>query len=308
LRIETNLSTDKLKLPAYGGQALIEGVLMRGSRNLAAAFRGPSGEIIVETEKLSGLYTSRLVKIPFLRGLVILWDAIGLGTKYITKSANIQTGENEKIEGPAMVATIVFSFALAIGLFFLLPTGVAALFQKWLAISPFVANLIEGIIRLVLVILYIWLVGKAPDIRRVFTYHGAEHKTINAFEAGANLVPSEVKKYSLHHPRCGTGFILILVLFSIVLFTAIGPLPNLIWRLSSRLVFLPLLVMLAYEYMRFSANHLDNKFLKILSLPGMAMQRLTTVEPPDDVLEVAICAFNNMYGLENNPKPDESQV
>ncbi len=189
------MSTSKLKLPAYGGQALIEGVLMRGSKNLAAAFRAPSGEINVETEILSGIYTSRLVKIPFLRGLVILWDAIGLGTRYITKSANIQTGENEKIEGPAMVATIIFSFALAIGLFFLLPTGIAALFQKWLNFSPFMANLIEGLIRLILVILYIWVVGKAPDIRRVFTYHGAEHKTINAFEAGATLIPSEVKSF-----------------------------------------------------------------------------------------------------------------
>jgi uncharacterized protein YqhQ len=302
------LSTTKLKLPAYGGQALIEGVLMRGSKVLAAAFRDPTGEIKIETEELNGIYTSRLVKIPFLRGLVILWDAIGLGTKYITKSANIQSGEDEKIEGPAMVATIVFSFALAIGLFFLLPTGVAALFQKWLDFSPFTANLLEGIIRLVLVILYIWLVGKAKDIRRVFTYHGAEHKTINAFEAGANLIPSEVKKYSLHHPRCGTGFILILVLFSILLFSAIGPLPNLFVRLSSRIILLPPLVMLAYEYMRFSANHLDNKFLKILSLPGMAMQKLTTVEPPDDVLEVAICAFTTMYSLENKKLSNESQV
>lgn len=302
------MSTTKLKLPTYGGQALIEGVLMRGSKFLAAAFRDPTGEIKVETEELSGIYTSRLVKIPFLRGLVILWDAIGLGTRYITKSANIQTGENEKIEGPAMVATIALSFALAIGLFFLLPTGIAALFQKWLNFSPFMANFLEGLIRLVLVILYIWLVGKASDIRRVFTYHGAEHKTINAFEAGANLIPSEVKKFSLHHPRCGTGFILILVLFSILLFTAIGPLPNLFIRLASRIVLLPPLVMLAYEYMRFSANHLDNKFLKILSLPGMAMQKLTTVEPPDDVLEVAICAFTTMYSLENNKVPNGNQV
>ena len=302
------MNTTKLKLPAYGGQALIEGVLMRGSKVLAAAFRDPSGEIKVETEELNGIYTSRLVKIPFLRGLVILWDAIGLGTKYITKSANIQTGEDEKIEGPAMVATIALSFTLAIGLFFLLPTGIAALFQKWLGFSPFIANLLEGIIRLVLVILYIWLVGKAKDIRRVFTYHGAEHKTINAFEAGANLIPSEVKKYSLHHPRCGTGFILILVLFSILLFSAIGPLPNLLLRLSSRIILLPPLVMLAYEYMRFTANHLDNKFFKILSLPGMAMQKLTTVEPPDDVLEVAICAFTTMYSLENKTVTYESQV
>jgi uncharacterized protein YqhQ len=300
------VSAEKLKLPSYGGQALIEGVLMRGQRFLAAAFREPSGSIKVVTEKLGGIYTSRITKIPFLRGLVILWDAIGLGTRYITLSANIQTGEDEKIEGPAMFATIAFSFLIAIGLFFLLPAGIGTLFQKWLGVSSFVANMIEGLIRLFLVILYIWGVGKSKDIRRVFTYHGAEHKTINAFEAGSELIPSEVKKFSLHHPRCGTGFILILVLFSIILFTLIGPIDNLLIKLSSRIILLPVLVMVSYEYMRFASNHLKNKYLRLLSYPGMAMQKLTTFEPSDDVLEVAITAFKSMYDLEISNKLNET--
>ena len=293
------MSTEKLKLPSYGGQALIEGVLMRGSNYLAASMRDPSGKIQTQTEKLQGLYTSKLAKLPFLRGLVILWDSIGLGTKYLTISANYQTGEDEKIEGPALIGTLVFSFAVAIGLFFLAPAGVAALLEKWFAITPFFTNMIEGLIRLVLVIGYIWGVGKMADIRRVFTYHGAEHKTINAFEAGAELTPENVKKYSLHHPRCGTGFILILVVFSVILFTLLGPMPNIALRLLSRVVLLPILIMLAYEYMRFTSNHLGNRFVRGLALPGMLMQRLTTVEPTLDIIEVAISSFNAMYELEN---------
>jgi uncharacterized protein YqhQ len=288
-----------LKMPSYGGQALIEGVLMRGQKFLAAAFREPDGSIKITSEELSGIYKSKISKLPFFRGLIGLWDALGLGMKYITISANIQTGEDEKIEGPAMVLTMVISFALAIGLFFLLPTGIAAIIQKSVEITPFTTNLLEGVIRLIIIILYIWLVGKSKDIRRVFTYHGAEHKTINAFEAGANLTPGEVAKFPLFHPRCGTGFILILVIFSIILFTIIGPIPNLLLRLSSRVILLPLLVMVAYEYMRFSSNYLAHPILKYLSSPGMFLQRLTTNEPSDEILEVAIAAFKRMYELEN---------
>lgn len=294
------MSNQELKMPAYGGQALIEGVLMRGQKYLAAAFREPNGAIKVVDEELTGIYRSKVTKWPFLRGLVILWDSIGLGTRYITISANVQTGEDEKIEGPAMALTLIVSFALAIGLFFLLPTGLAALVEKLAPMSSFVINLLEGLIRLGIVILYIWLVGKSQEIKRVFSYHGAEHKTINAFEDDATLTPGEVAKYTLFHPRCGTGFILILVIFSVILFSLLGPMPNLAIRLLSRVVLLPLLVMVAYEYMRFSANHLSHPILKYLSYPGMLLQRLTTVEPSPDQLEVSIAAFKRMYELEHH--------
>ena len=291
------MSTDKLKLPAYGGQALMEGVLMRGSHFLSAAVRDPSGKIIIKSETLGGIYTSPIVKIPFLRGLVILWDAIGLGTKYLTFSANIQTGEEEKIEGPALSLAVFFSFAVAIGLFFVAPAALVALVQHWLHFSAFLGNLIEGLIRLLLVIGYIWAIGKMPDIHRVFMYHGSEHKTINAFESGSELTPEKVAHYSLQHPRCGTGFILILVIFSVILFSLFGPM-SILWRLVSRVVLLPVLVMLAYEFMRFTANHLDNRFVRMLAAPGLAMQHLTTAEPTLDMLEVAITAFNSMYDQE----------
>ena len=292
------MSTDKLKLPAYGGQALMEGVLMRGSHYLSAAVRDPSGQIVIKSEKLTGIYTSKITKIPFLRGLVILWDSLGLGTKYLTYSANIQTGEDEKIEGPAMTLTLVVSFAIAIGLFFLAPAGVVQLIEKWLHLTPFVGNLLEGLIRLLLVIGYMWGIGKMADIHRVFMYHGAEHKTINAFESGSELTPEKVASFSLQHPRCGTGFVLIVVIFSVIIFAILGHL-TIWWRLASRVLLLPLIIMLAYEYMRFTANHLDNKFIKALAAPNLAMQKLTTAEPTLDILEVAIAAFNHMYDQEN---------
>jgi uncharacterized protein YqhQ len=292
------MSTNKLKLPAYGGQALMEGVLMRGSHYLSAAVRDPEGKIVIQSEKLTGIYTSKIVKIPFLRGLVILWDAVGLGTKYLTFSANIQTGEDEKLEGPAMTLTVLFSFVLAIALFFVAPAALVQLVQHWLQISSFAGNLIEGLIRLVLVIGYMWAVGKMPDIHRVFMYHGAEHKTINAFEGGSELTPEKVSHYSLQHPRCGTGFVLIVVVFSVIIFTLLGPM-SIFWRLASRVLLLPIIIMLAYEYMRFTANHLDNAFVRLLAAPNLAMQHLTTAEPTLDILEVAITAFNNMYEQEN---------
>lgn len=297
------MPTNKLKLPSYGGQALIEGVLMRGSHYLAAAMRSPQGEIIVEKEELHGIYMSPLAKIPFLRGIVILWDALGLGTKYLTKSANVQTGEEEKIEGPALYGTLFVSFAIAIAIFFLAPAAIAHALQTPLRLSVFWGNMVEGLIRLVLIILYIWAVGRMPDIRRVFSYHGAEHKTINAFEAGAELTPESVQKYSLHHPRCGTGFILILVVFSIIVFALLGPL-SLVWRLITRIILIPVIAMVAYEYMRFIANHLDLAFFRWLSKPNMAMQRLTTVEPSLDMIEVAITAFKTMYEEETRQKTE----
>lgn len=294
-----NKKDNELKLPSYGGQALIEGVLMRGSSFLAAAFRAPDGTIVTQTEKLTGLYTTKLVKIPFLRGLIILWDALGLGTKYLTISANIQAGEDEKLEGSALTLTLLISFAVAIGLFFLAPAGIATLFENWFSLTAFTSNMIEGFIRLAFTIGYIWGVGKMPDIKRVFSYHGAEHKTINAFEASATMEISGIRPFPVYHPRCGTGFIVILMVFSIILFALLGPIPNIFIKLLSRILLIPVLVMVAYEYMKFSANHIDHPVFKYLSSINMAMQRLTTVEPSDEMIEVAKTAFETMYKLEN---------
>ena len=287
----------KERMPSYGGQAVIEGVLMRGQTSLAMANRTPEGEIVVSQEKLTGIYTTNIRKIPFLRGLILLWDSLGLGMQYLTESANIQTGEEEKLEGPALFLTLAFSLVAGIGLFFLLPALVSGLLEKVVIVSPWVTNLFEGVLRLVILVVYLWAIGKMPEIKRVFMYHGAEHKTINAFEDNAELTPSVVKGYSLEHPRCGTSFILTLVLLSIIAFSLLGPL-SLLWRLLSRLLMIPILAGIAYEYIRLMANHLDSPIVKTLIKPNLALQHLTTREPSEEMLEVSIKAFETMYAME----------
>lgn len=287
----------KERMPSYGGQAVIEGVLMRGKSAIAMANRNPEGEIVVKQEELTGIYTTNIRKIPFLRGLILLWDALGLGLQYLTESANIQTGEDEKLEGPALYLTLGISLLLSIGLFFLLPALVSGLLEKVITASHWVINLLEGLLRLIILVVYLWAIGKMPDIERVFMYHGAEHKTINAFEDNAELTPEIVKGYSVEHPRCGTSFILTLVLFSIIIFSLLGPLP-LHWRLLSRLLMIPFLAGISYEYIRWMANHLDSPIVKALIKPNLALQHLTTREPTEEMLDVSITAFNTMYAME----------
>src|SRR4030065_1143673 len=202
---------EKLKLPTYGGQAVIEGVMMRGRQSLAIAMRAPDQKIVIHTEKLSHIYQSRWLKIPLLRGMVMLWDALGLGIRALTMSANTQSGEDNKIEGPALFGTLFISLALAIGLFFLAPAAIGHLTESLIAASSqgaWFGNLVEGLMRLAILVGYIWFVGKVSDIQRVFAYHGAEHKTSTAFEAGVALEALEIKKYSTAHTRCGTAFLL----------------------------------------------------------------------------------------------------
>lgn len=281
------------KLPSYGGQAVIEGVMMRGSNNVAIAMRAPDNQIIIHTEALQGIYKSDLTKIPFLRGLIMLWDALGLGMRALTLSANTQTGEDEKLEGPQLFLTLGVALVLGIGLFFLLPAFLGQLSERFLGLNAWSGNVMEGVLRLALLIGYIWAVGRMPDIQRVFAYHGAEHKTINAFEAGAELTPEKVSEYPLEHTRCGTAFLLTLVLLSVLVFSLLGPLP-MGMRLISRIVMLPILAMLAYEYIRWTAKHIESPIVKWMVKPNLALQKLTTREPNLEMLEVSIAAFNAM--------------
>jgi uncharacterized protein YqhQ len=285
------------KLPSYGGQAVIEGVLMRGKNSIAMATRAPNKEIVVHKEKLTGIYTSNLRNFPFIRGLIILWDSLGLGMRFLTISANVQTGEDEKLEGPMLYVTLAISIAIGIGFFFLTPALISGLLVKYTAISAFMSNLLEGLLRLILLIAYLWGIGKMADIKRVFMYHGAEHKTINAFEDGVELTPKNVMPYSVEHPRCGTSFILTLVLLSILIFSLFGPLP-LHWRLITRLLMIPVLAGISYEYIRLLSRHLDSPFVKVIVKPNLALQQMTTREPTLDMLEVSIQAFNTMYAME----------
>lgn len=287
----------KERLPAYGGQAVIEGVLMRGKKSIAMACRNPEGNIEIVQENLTGIYKKDFYKIPFLRGLISLWDSMGIGIRYLTQSANIQTGEEEKIEGASLFFTALVSILIGVGIFFLLPAAISGWIEKNSQLFYIWINLIEGAIRLILLIGYLLLVGQMKDIKRTFSYHGAEHKTINAFEAGIDLTPELVGKQSRVHPRCGTSFILTLVVVSILIFSAFPEMP-MIWRLISRLLMIPLVAAISYEYIRFLALHMDNPFIKFISKPNLALQNLTTREPDIEMLEVSIAAFNSMYQKE----------
>ncbi len=289
------------KLPAYGGQAVIEGVMMRGSQAMAIAVRDPKGEILLNTKPLGKIYRGRLSKIPFLRGVLGLWDALGLGMQALTYSANVAAGEEVKVEGPALWITVAISLTFGIGLFMLAPAAIGAGIDyladmagiELARATGWAGNLIEGLSRLGLIISYVWLIGLIPDIKRLYRYHGAEHKTINAFEAGAPLTPESVAKFPLEHPRCGTAFLLVFVVLSIVVFSLLGPLP-LGLRLVSRILMLPVLAGIAYEYLRFTARYISNPLIRLIVVPNLMMQRLTTREPDLTMLEVSITAFEAM--------------
>jgi uncharacterized protein YqhQ len=286
------------KLVNYGGQAIMEGVLMRGKRTFATAMRSPDGSIVVKSGLLGGIYKSNFAKIPFLRGLILLWDSLGLGMSALTDSANLQTGQDEKLEGWAITTTISLTILAAISIFFLAPAGVGWLTERYLLWNPWWSNLVEGCIRLIFLMGYIWGIGFIPEIGRVFAYHGAEHKTINAYEAGVELSPSAVAKFSVEHPRCGTAFLLTLMVLSLFFFTILGPLP-LSWRLISRVVMIPILTGIAYEYLRWTSNNIHFQIVRWLITPSLALQHLTTREPDEKMLEVAISAFQMMRKTEH---------
>lgn len=283
----------------YGGQAVLEGVMMRGSKAMAVAVRNPEGEIITHVEPVNQtIYNGPVSRIPFARGLTMLWDALGLGLRSLMFSADVALGEEEEasFSGPVAWGTVAVSFAFAIGLFFVLPVLVVGFLDRWIQ-SSLVSNLIEGAIRLLLFVGYVWVIGKTPDIKRVFAYHGAEHKTINTYEAGKTVILDNVQRFTTLHPRCGTGFLLSVVVISILLFSLLGR-PDWWLRVLSRILLIPVVAGVAYEYIRFSARHMDNRVIRAITAPNLAMQRLTTREPDSDMLEVAITAFNGMMAAE----------
>jgi uncharacterized protein YqhQ len=291
----------------YGGQAVLEGVMMRGSRALAVAVRNPAGEIVTHVEPVNQtLYNGPINRIPFVRGLTMIWDALGLGMRSLMFSADVALGEDEEtsFSGPVAWGTLTFSFAFAIGLFFVLPSLVVNFIDDRIS-SSLLSNLLEGLFRLLLFVGYVYLIGLMPDIRRVFGYHGSEHKTINAYEAGAELTPASVQRFTTLHPRCGTAFLLSVVVISILLFSLLGR-PPLWLRVVSRIVLIPVIAGVAYEYIRFSARHMDKLWMRAIVAPNLAMQRLTTREPDLEMLEVSITAFNCMMAAEKAPseKPE----
>ncbi len=288
----------------YGGQAVIEGVMMRGSRQVAVAVRNPEGEIVVHEQDInSSLYNGFWSKVPFVRGLGLLWDSLGLGMRALTFSADVAVGDEAEFSGPMAWGTIALSLAISVALFFLTPAAAADGLHRLTGLdSPFVGNLVEGVIRLLLVIGYIWAIGRMEDIKRLFAYHGAEHKTINAYEDNAPLTPESVARYPLEHPRCGTGFLLVVVVISVLIFSMLGR-PHILLRLASRIVLIPIVAGIAYEYIRLLARNLDKPLARILVAPQLWLQKLTTREPSLDMLEVSITALQNVLATEHLPVP-----
>lgn len=275
----------------------MEGVMMRGSQTMAVALRHPEGHIVIETEPLNEtLYRGPISRIPFLRGLIMLWDALGLGTKALMMSADVAAGEEVSLSGPTSWGMVVIGVGMGVGLFMLLPSFLIGLVAPYIA-GEWLSSLLEGIVRLVLVVGYIWAVGYMPDIRRVFAYHGAEHKTINAYEAGADLSVDGVRPFPTAHTRCGTAFLLTLVVLSVLVFAPFRP-PTLLWRVLSRLVLLPVISGIAYEIIRLTARFADRPWMRVLTRPNLALQRLTTREPDDGMIEVAIAALKHVLTRE----------
>jgi len=279
----------------YGGQAIIEGVMMRGQKNLAIAVRRPNGELKLITRRLPTAYTGTLRKIPFLRGVFVLAETLVIGIQALFQSANIaleEEGKKEEIPGPVLWLTLLGSMALAVALFFLAPLFLTDLIYPHPE-SSLVSNIIEGLIRIGVFILYIGAMNLIPDIKRVFAYHGAEHKTVNAYENGAPLEPEAVQKYSTAHLRCGTSFLLVVLVISIIAFALVGD-PAMWIRILSRVVLIPVIAAIAYEIVQFGAAHADNRLIRTLLTPGLVLQAMTTRQPDDTQVEAAISALQGV--------------
>ncbi len=284
----------------YGGQAVIEGVMMRGRRSMSVAVRGPNGQIHVSTRPVSNAQTG-VRKVWFVRGVVALVESLVLGASALFESANVSLGEEEeKISGPVLWGTMIASFAFAAAIFFVAPLLISdRLIVPHFHYSNLVSNLIEGVVRVVIFILYLAAVNLIPDIRRVFRYHGAEHKTINAYEHHVPLEPEHVSKFSTAHVRCGTSFLFAVMIIAIVVFSLV-PGSNIWLRIASRVVLIPVIAAIGYEFTRFSARFAENRVVRLTFLPGLALQSLTTRQPDNGQLEVAISALKGAIAADNS--------
>jgi uncharacterized protein YqhQ len=294
-----------------GGQAVLEGVMMRGPSNWSLAVRKPDGEIAqVNREINSVMARHRFFRLPIIRGVIALGESLAIGFRALAISANYAAQEEDDDEVSTEIGrgALIFAFAIAIGFALLLFKVTPALVTSWLPIETTGAFVVvEGLIRVTLFILYLVLISFLPDLRRVFQYHAAEHKAINAYEAGAELEPATVQRFSLIHPRCGTAFLLWVMVIAIFVFAFFGQ-PVWYWLITSRILLLPVIAGIAYELIRFAGKHTDNRFLMTLLAPGLWLQRLTTREPTLDQLEVSIRALKDVLTREGRLASEERKV
>jgi uncharacterized protein YqhQ len=289
-----------------GGQAVLEGVMMRGVSTWAVAVRTPEGQIEVESEPLRPwAKRNRLWRVPVLRGVGALAESMAIGFRALAISANAQIeddedGEPEEIGGWVWGLTIAFSLVLAVGLFFVVPVGLTSLIKGQLG-SPLLFWLVEGLLRTGIFIGYIWAISRMSDLRRTFEYHGAEHKTISCYEAEDELTPERAKLYSRLHPRCGTSFLLIVMVLAIFVFAPLG-LPAWYWLVVSRIVGIPVIAGLSYEVIKWAGKNRRKAWVRGIMWPGLMLQNLTTREPDLDQLAVAIASLNAVLSRE---KPED---
>jgi uncharacterized protein YqhQ len=283
----------------YGGQAVMEGVMMRGKEGVAISVRQPNGELNVVKQPLASIYKGRLREMPFIRGIIVLLETLVLGTRALLHSAQVAAAEEGegKIPTALLWGTVAASLALGVALFIMVP-----LFATRYLIDPHISsallsNVLEGLIRIGIFIAYLKLISLIPDIRRVFAYHGAEHKVVNAYEAGVPLEVEAVKNYSTAHARCGTAFLFIVLIVAIFVFALVGQ-PALWIRILSRIALIPVIAVISYEIMKFGAAQINNKIVRTLLAPGLMLQSMTTREPDDSQIEAAISALNEVIEID----------
>jgi uncharacterized protein YqhQ len=300
----------------YGGQAVLEGVMMRGRTYMAVAVRAPDKRIVVTSERLPmRLYGGVIQKIPLLRGMTMLWDALGLGMKALMFSADIQMADTSEspsggkpadpasLSKPLAWTTVAVALIFGIGVFFVTPLAVVGLFERVIgSTSTLWSNLGEGVIRLGLLVGYVALIGLMPDVRRVYGYHGAEHMTIHAWEHNDPLDPAHVAHYPPEHPRCGTAFLLEVVAISVLLFALLGT-PDLWLRILSRIVLIPVIAGIAYELLRLGGKYPESPFMKAIVAPGLLLQALTTRYPDESQMQVAIASMQELLKREGEASP-----
>jgi uncharacterized protein YqhQ len=300
-------------LKNIGGQAVLEGVMMRSPSNWAVAVRKPDGQIAqVVTAISSPMARNRIFRLPVIRGVIALGESLAIGFRALAISANYAAQDPEAAEGEVQTeigrGQIIFSFAIAIGFALMLFKVTPALITSWLPIDTTgVFVIIEGVIRVSIFLIYLLLISLLPDLRRVFQYHAAEHKAINAYEAGEELTPENVQKFSLIHPRCGTAFLLWVMVIGIFVFAFVGQ-PAWYYLIGSRILLLPVIAGLAYELIRFAGKNQDNRVLMWLLAPGLWLQRLTTRQPSLDQIEVSIRALQEVLRREGGITPEERKV
>ena len=290
----------------YGGQALIEGVLMRGRDAIAVAFRSPDGGIVWATERLdSGFHGSRWARLPFVRGLVVLYETLIVGTRWLVRSASLAASEEgAELGRGAIVVMLGVTLTAGIGIFFLLPLIIATFTASQID-NGLVQHLVEGLIRVAIFLGYLVLIAQAKDVRRVFQYHGAEHMTIHALEAGDPLTTAEVRKYPTAHQRCGTEFLVVVIALSIVMFSLVGRQSPVV-MVGSRIVLIPVIAAIGYELLRLGARYRANPVVRAIMWPGILVQKITTRQPTDEMIEVAIVSMEEALAADGEASPDGS--